>query len=355
MSIYFSGRHQTLVPYVPGEQPQGKPYLKLNTNESPFPPSPAVAEAVATEAKRLHLYSDPESRGLIEQLAASKGVRPTQVLVGNGSDEVLSFAFQAFADEKHPLCFPDITYGFYPILAELYRIPYTCIPLREDFTVDPLPYIGCGRMVVLANPNAPTGIALPLETIEKIVRANPGTVVLIDEAYVDFGGESAIPLTAKYENLLVVQTFSKSRSLAGGRLGFAIGSEKLIADMHTIRNSFNPYNVNRMTAAAGIAALREQAYYDENCRTIAENRAWTAEALQALGFTVLPSQANFVFARSERIDGETLYLELKKRGILVRHFGTERIAAYNRITIGTRPQMERLMDTIKTILEETNP
>ncbi|MCH5183289.1 MAG: histidinol-phosphate transaminase [Oscillospiraceae bacterium] len=355
MSIYFSGRLRSLVPYVPGEQPQKKPYLKLNTNESPFPPPPSVAEAVAAEANRLQLYSDPDSRALVEQLAASKGVKPTQVLVGNGSDEVLSFAFQAFADETHPLCFPDITYGFYPVLAELYRIPYTCIPLREDFTVDPLPYIGCGRTVVLANPNAPTGIALPLETIEKIVRANPETVVLIDEAYVDFGGESAILLTEKYENLLVVQTFSKSRSLAGGRLGFAVGSEKLIADLHTVRNSFNPYNVNRMTAAAGVAALREQAYYDENCRAIIENRAWTTEALHALGFDVLPSQANFLFARSERIGGETLYLELKQRGILVRHFGASRIAAYNRITIGTRVQMERLIDTIKTILEENDP
>lgn len=355
MSIYFSGRYQTLVPYIPGEQPQEKAYIKLNTNESPFPPPPAVAEAAAAEAGKLQLYSDPESRLLVEQLAASKGVAPAQVLVGNGSDEVLSFAFQAFADEKHPLCFPDITYGFYPVLAELYRIPYLCMPLREDFTVDPLAYIGCGRTIVLANPNAPTGISLSLDEIEKIVRANPNTVVLIDEAYVDFGGESAIPLTAKYENLLVVQTFSKSRSLAGGRLGFAVGSEKLIADMHTIRNSFNPYNVNRMTAAAGVAALREQAYYDENCRAIIETRAWTTEALQALGFAVLPSQANFVFACSEKIGGETLYLELKKRGILVRHFGTERIAAYNRITIGTRQQMERLIETIKTILEETNP
>ena len=355
MSIYFSGRLRSLVPYVPGEQPQKKPYLKLNTNESPFPPPPSVAEAVAAEANRLQLYSDPDSRALVEQLAASKGVKPTQVLVGNGSDEVLSFAFQAFADETHPLCFPDITYGFYPVLAELYRIPYTCIPLREDFTVDPLPYIGCGRTVVIANPNAPTGIALPLETIEKIVRANPETVVLIDEAYVDFGGESAILLTEKYENLLVVQTFSKSRSLAGGRLGFAVGSEKLIADLNTVRNSFNPYNVNRMTAAAGVAALREQAYYDENCRAIIENRAWTTEALRALGFDVLPSQANFLFARSERIGGETLYLELKQRGILVRHFGASRISAYNRITIGTRVQMERLIDTIKTILEENDP
>lgn len=355
MSSFFSTRYANLVPYVPGEQPQDKQYLKLNTNESPFPPPPAVEEAAAAEAKRLQLYSDPENRALTEQLAASYGVRPSQILVGNGSDEVLSFAFQAFADEKHPLCFPDITYGFYPVLAELYRIPYTCIPLREDFTVDPMPYVGCGKTVVLANPNAPTGIALPLEQIERIVRSNPGTVVIIDEAYVDFGGESALPLTERYGNLLVVRTFSKSRSLAGGRLGFAIGNEKLIADMHTLRYSFNPYNVNRMTAAAGIAALREQAYYEEKCRTIAENRAWTAEALQALGFTVLPSQANFVFARSPKIDGERLYLELKKRGILVRYFTTERIAAYNRITIGTRPQMERLIETVKTILEETNP
>lgn len=354
MSSFFSSRYANLVPYVPGEQPQDRQYLKLNTNESPFPPSPAVAEAIQAEAGRLQLYSDPDSRALVEQLANTYGVRPEQILVGNGSDEVLSFAFQAFADEKHPLCFPDITYGFYPVLANLYRIPYTCIPLREDFTVDPQAYIGCGKTVVLANPNAPTGISLSLEKIERIVRSNPETVVIVDEAYVDFGGESALPLLERYKNLLVVQTFSKSRSLAGGRLGYVIGNEKLIADMHTLRYSVNPYNVNRLTAAAGCAALREQAYYTENCRTIMENRAWTEESLRALGFTILPSQTNFLFARSEKIDGERLYTELKRRGVLVRHFTQERIAAFNRITIGTRPQMERLIKTVKTILEETS-
>ena len=351
MSKFFSEKFQALTPYTPGEQPRDMQYIKLNTNESPFPPSAGVAAAVAEQCGKLQLYSDPESTALRGKLAEIYGVTPRQVIVSNGSDEVLNFAFMAFADEKSPLVFPDITYGFYPVFAQLNGIPYTQIPLKEDFSIDPGDYMGVHKTVVIANPNAPTGLCLQLSEIEAIVKSNPNNVVIIDEAYVDFGGESAISLVDKYENLLVVQTFSKSRSMAGARLGFAIGSEKLIADLNTIRYSTNPYNVNRMTEFAGVAALEENSYYMENAKTIMENRQWTQQQLEALGFTVLPSKANFVFAKSHRIDGEKLYLELKKRGVLVRHFTKERIAQFNRITIGTKAQMETLVKTVKEILE----
>lgn len=351
MSRYFTDRFASLTPYTPGEQPRDMQYVKLNTNESPFPPSPKVAAAVAEQCGKLQLYSDPESTALRGKLAEIYGVKPQQVLVSNGSDEALNFAFMAFADEKSPLAFPDISYGFYPVFAELNHIPYTQIPLKEDFSIDPADYMGIGKTVVIANPNAPTGLCLPLAEIEKIVKSNPDNMVIVDEAYVDFGGESAVKLVDRYENLLVIQTFSKSRSMAGARLGFAIGSQQLIADMNTLRYSTNPYNVNRMTEFAGVAALEEDAYYKENAKTIMANRQWTTGQLEALGFTVLPSKANFLFAKSDRIDGETLYKELKKRGVLVRHFTKQRIAPFVRITIGTMAQMEKLIATIKEILE----
>ena len=351
MSRYFTDRFASLTPYTPGEQPRDMQYVKLNTNESPFPPSPKVAAAVAAECGRLQLYSDPESTALRAKLAEVYGVKPTQVLVSNGSDEALNFAFMAFADENSPLAFADITYGFYPVFAQLNHIPYTQIPLKEDFSIDPADYMALGKTVVIANPNAPTGLCLSLSDIEKIVQSNPDNVVIVDEAYVDFGGQSAVKLVDRYENLLVIQTFSKSRSMAGARLGFAIGSEQLIADLNTLRYSTNPYNVNRMTEFAGVAALEEDDYYKENAKIIMANRQWTTEQLEALGFTVLPSKANFLFAKSDRIDGETLYKALKKRGVLVRHFTKQRIAPFVRITIGTMAQMEKLIETIKDILE----
>ena len=351
MSKFFTEKFASLTPYTPGEQPRDMQYVKLNTNESPFPPSAGVSAAVAAECGKLQLYSDPESTALRAKLAEVYGVKPSQVLVSNGSDEALNFAFMAFADEKSPLAFPDITYGFYPVFAELNHIPYTQIPLKADFSIDPADYMGIGKTVVIANPNAPTGLCLPLSQIEEIVKSNPDNVVIVDEAYVDFGGESAVKLVDRYENLLVIQTFSKSRSMAGARLGFAIGSEQLIADLNTLRYSTNPYNVNRMTEFAGVAALEEDDYYKENAKTIMANRQLTTEQLEKLGFTVLPSKANFLFAKSDRIDGETLYKELKKRGVLVRHFTKERIAAFVRITVGTMTQMETLIATIKEILE----
>lgn len=352
MSRFFTEKFKNLVPYTPGEQPKDMQYIKLNTNESPFPPSKAVNETVLDESKKLQLYSDPESTNIRKKLAEVYDVKPSQVIVTNGSDEVLNFAFMAFSDEKSPLIFPDITYGFYPVFAGLNHIPYTEIPLKSDFTIDINDYIGANKTVVIANPNAPTGICLSLSQIEQIVKSNPDNVVIIDEAYVDFGAESAVSLVDKYNNLLVTQTFSKSRSMAGARLGFGIGNEKLIADLNTIRYSTNPYNVNRMTEAAGVAALDSNGYYMDNCKTIITNREWTVNALQKLGFEVLPSKANFVFAKSDKIDGEKLYLELKKRGILIRHFTKDEICQYNRITIGTREQMQKLIETISLILEE---
>ncbi len=356
MSRFFSHRLDKLTPYTPGEQPRDMQYIKLNTNESPFPPSPAVVQAAAKEAGKLQLYSDPTCRDLVEKAAEVFGIAPECIVMTNGSDEVLNFAFMAFADEAHPLVFPAITYGFYPVFAELNRIPYEEIPLAEDFSVNYRDYLNLGgKTIVIANPNAPTGLCMPLSEIEEICKTNPDGVVIIDEAYVDFGTESAVSLIDNYDNLLVTQTFSKSRSLAGARLGFGIGQAALIADLHTVRYSTNPYNVNRMTMAAGRAALVDNDYYMQNCRTIMENRAYTTAALRSLGFEVLDSKTNFVFAKSDRIGGETLYKALKARGILVRHFDKPLIRDYNRITIGTREQMETLIATVADILGDTNP
>lgn len=354
MSKFFSKKYAALTPYTPGEQPRNMQYIKLNTNESPFPPSASVLKAAAEEAGRLQLYSDPTCRQLSEKLAKLYGIKPEQVIMTNGSDEALYFAFMAFADAEHPLRFPDITYGFYPVFAQLCGIPYEQIPLKADFSLDAADYCGVNQTVVIANPNAPTGLCLSLSEIEAIVSSNPNNIVIIDEAYVDFGAESAVKLIERYENLLVTQTFSKSRSMAGARLGFAIGNEKLIADLHTLRYSTNPYNVNRMTAAAGYAALCDNAYYMANCAEIIETREETRAALLARGFTVIPSKTNFLFARTDRIGGEALYLKLKEYGILVRHFSGSRIAEYNRITIGTREQMHSFIKTIDRILEEQN-
>lgn len=353
MSRFFSSRYETLIPYTPGEQPKGRQYVKLNTNESPFPPSPGVLAAAAAEAGNLQLYSDPDSSVLIRKLAAHYSVDPDQVIAVNGSDEILNFAFMAFADEARPLVFADITYGFYPVFAALNHIPYSVIPLWRDFTLDVHDYIGLDpRTIVIANPNAPTGLALLRDDVERIVASNPDSVVIVDEAYVDFGAESAVPLVRKYPNLLVTQTFSKSRSMAGARLGYGIGDAGLIRDLNTIRYSTNPYNVNRMSCAAGAAALDEQAYYDANCRTIQANRADTTQALRALGFEVLDSKANFIFARTDAISGGDYYRALKSRGVLVRHFDKPRISDYVRITIGTREQMDTLLARTKDILKE---
>lgn len=351
MSRFLSAKYALLVPYVPGEQPRNMRYVKLNTNESPFPPSPAVVAAVSREAGRLNLYSDPECTELKAAAAEYYGVLPENVLPVNGSDEILYFTFLAYGDQENAFAFPDVSYGFYPVYAAFCNVPKREIPLRSDLSIDYRDYIGIKEHVLLANPNAPTGTCLSVRDIEKIVRSNPDRVVVIDEAYVDFGGESCVPLIHKYENLLVIQTFSKSRSLAGARLGFGIGSAPLIRDLNLVKYSINPYNVNRMTQAAGVAAIQDDAYYKENMRRIKTVREETAARLRELGFTVLPSAANFLLAACDRIDGETLYRELKARGVLVRHFGKERIRNFCRITIGTPEQMEILLTNIKALLD----
>ena len=352
MSRYFSSKFAALTPYTPGEQPRDMVYTKLNTNESTFPPSPR-AQALAKEAaESLQLYSDPTCKALVDAAAARFRIQPDEILFTNGSDDILNFAFMAFCDEAHPVVFPEISYGFYPVFAKFNGIPYETIPLREDFTIRAEDYIGLGKTIVIANPNAPTGCFLPLEKIEAIVAGNPDNVVVIDEAYVDFGGESAVGLIHKYDNLLVTQTFSKSRSLAGGRLGYGIGSKQLIADLNTIKYSTNPYNINRMTMAAGIGALEDEEYFAANCAAIIKNRAWAAAELKALGFEMTDSLTNFLFVRHPAIRGKDLYLTLKKRGVLVRHFDDPKLTDYNRITVGSPQQMQTLVNTIKTILEE---
>jgi len=352
MSRFQSERLSTLSPYTPGEQPRDMKYVKLNTNESPFAPSQKAQRLAAEAAGKLHLYSDPTCRVLVDKLAEIYGVDPDEVIVTNGSDEVLDFAFQAFCDEGTPALFPDITYGFYPVFAARNGIPYETVALRDDFTIDIEQYFGVGKTIFIANPNAPTGIALTRDEIEQILIHNPDNVVVIDEAYVDFGGESCVPLIKKYDNLLVTQTFSKSRSLAGGRLGFGIGCRALVADLHTVRYSTNPYNVNSMTAAAGYGVLCDEDYTRGNCQTIVENRDYTTAALRELGFTVLDSKANFVFATTPAMHGEDLYAALKQNGILVRHFQNPRICDFVRISIGTREQMQTLLAVVEGLLME---
>ena len=350
MSRFFSDRHKDLEAYTPGEQPQDTQYIKLNTNESPFGPPWAAIRRTAQAAEKMHLYCDPDCSQLSRKLADYYGVGRHQVLATNGSDEILNFAFMAFCDENNPAIFPDITYGFYQVFAQINHIPYRQIPLREDLTVDISEYMNNDSTVFLANPNANTGIVLPLEDIEKILQANPDHVVVIDEAYVDFGARSAVQLTDRYENLLVTQTFSKAWSMAGARLGVGIGCEALIGDLNTIKYSTNPYNINSMTQAAGIGALESAEDIRKNCDTIMENREWTAGELKRLGFELTDSAANFVFARHPKIDGGKLYAQLKERGILVRHFGNERIRDRVRITIGSHRQMEALIGEIRKIL-----
>ena len=352
MSRFFSEKYASLIPYVPGEQPQDRKYIKLNTNESPFPPSPLAQSEACKAASSLQLYSDPVSAALREELASFYGLGTDQVLPVNGSDEALDLAVMAFCDDRHPALFPDITYGFYKVAADVYGVPYEEIPLDEELRIRPEDYFNTGKTVFLANPNAPTGIALPLKDVEAIIASNPDTVVVVDEAYVDFGGESAIPLIEKYENLVVVQTFSKSRSMAGARLGFMAGNAGLIRDLDTVRFSTNPYNVNRMTMAAAIGALRDQEYTERNIRTIIGNREFLSGELAALGFELTPSSTNFVFARHPGIGGERLYLALKDRGILVRHFTAPRIRDYIRITVGSREQLKALLAGLRSIIEE---
>ena len=353
MSTFFSGALKNLAPYTPGEQPQDQQYVKLNTNESPYPPSAGVITALnAKEASDLRLYSDPECKELKKALAGYYGVEPENIYVGNGSDEALNFAFLSYATDGRGVAFADITYGFYPVFADLYHIPVQIVPLKSDFSIAPEDYYGLNKTIVIANPNAPTGLALPRGAIEGILKANPNNVVIVDEAYVDFGGESCVPLIDQYENLLVIQTFSKSRQLAGARLGLAMGNAKLIADLNRVKFSLNPYNINRLTLKAGEAALNDTAYFDKTRAAIIETRAWTKQQLEARGFTCLDSRSNFLFASTERKNGAELYKKLKEKGVLVRHFDALRIANWLRVTIGTQEEMQALLAALDKILEE---
>ncbi len=352
MSRFFSSRLASLEPYTPGEQPRDTAYIKLNTNESPYPPSEGVLRAVEKEAGRLQLYSDPQCRELTDTAAGCLGVEKNQLLFTNGSDESLNFAFMAFGDRTHPFAFPALTYGFYAVFANLNGIPFKEIPLKDDFTIGCADYEHLGMNIVIANPNAPTGLLLSVDQIERIVATNQEHVVVIDEAYIDFGGESCLPLIRKYDNLLITRTFSKSYSLAGARLGIGMGHPTLIEDLNRIKYSTNPYNVNRMTMAAGTAALRDAAYYRQNCASIAKTREDTGHALRAMGFTVTDSMANFLFAAHPAMDGRTLYLALKEKGILIRHFDKPDIQAYNRITVGTPEQMDALTEAIRQIMQK---
>ncbi|MBQ8719682.1 MAG: histidinol-phosphate transaminase [Clostridia bacterium] len=352
MSRFLNERVSALKPYVPGEQPKGREYIKLNTNESPYPPSPSAIRAASEAAERLMLYPDPDCTELLRAVAADLGVSASQLILTNGSDEVLNFAFMAYCDERTPAVFADITYGFYKVFADLNGIPMREIPLRDDFSLNIEDYISACGTVFIANPNAPTGLYLPLSEIERLLKSDSERIVVVDEAYVDFGSQSAVSLIGKYDNLLVTRTFSKSRSMAGARLGFGVASDAIIDDLMRIKYSTNPYNVNRMTAAAGIGSVADADYFEKNRKEIIETREWTSRELSALGFSLTDSAANFIFAKHERIGGEELYLALKARGVLVRHFSGERIKEYNRITVGSPREMRVLVDTVKSILEE---
>ena len=351
MSEFLKAQLRSLKEYTPGEQPRDMQYIKLNTNESPFPPSEGVLKAVSdAEVAKLCLYPEPDCIELTKALAERYDVKPENIMVGNGSDEILNFCFMAYFEPEKALLFPNITYGFYKVFGDLYGLNYTEVPLKEDFSIDPADYIGKGANIVIANPNAPTGMEMPMSEIEKIISTNTDSIVIVDEAYVDFGGQSAASLTKKYKNLIVVMTFSKSRSLAGARVGFAIADEALIRDLKTIKYSTNPYNINRLTQVAALAAVKDADYYDDNCKTIAANREYLVAELEKLGFSILPSKANFIFAQSDKISGKELYLGLKSKGVLVRHFDKAPIDNFVRITIGTKEQLDVMLQKINELL-----
>lgn len=344
---------RTVEPYVPGEQPKVSNLIKLNTNENPYPPAPRVAEKLKEmDFSDFKKYPDPTCQILVDALAHYYHVDAKKVFVGVGSDDVLSMAFLTFFNSKKPVLFPDITYSFYDVWANLYRIPYEQIPLKEDFTIDINDYFRENGGIVIANPNAPTGIALPIAQIEKIVAGNPDSVVIVDEAYVDFGGESALPLIDKYDNLLVVQTFSKSRSMAGMRIGYAFGSEKIIKYLQDAKFSFNSYTMNRPSLELGVLAVEDDKYFKETCAKVIATREWTKKELARLGFTFGDSKTNFIFAKHGSIARDVLFTELRKRNIIVRAFNGDRIKDYLRISIGTDTEMKCVIEELENIIKE---
>lgn len=338
-------------PYVPGEQPELPDMIKLNTNENPYPPSPRVRKVLDHyDESMLRLYPDPNSSVLVRAIADYNQVTPNQVFVGVGSDDVLAIAFMTFFNSSEPILFPDITYSFYDVWAELFRIPYQQMPLNDAFEVVPSDYYGKNGGVVLANPNAPTGIAQSIEMLEDIILHNQDVVVIIDEAYVDFGTETVLRLIDKYENVLVVQTYSKSRALAGMRIGHAIGNPELIAAMNDVRFSFNSYPMTRLSVEIGAEAIKDVAYFEEMKKKIIATREWTKRELLRLGFTFGDSMTNFIFASHNRVPAQLIFEKLKEKHIFVRHFSSERICNYLRISIGTDEEMKRLMDEIEKIV-----
>lgn len=351
MKELWSRRVKDMTPYVPGEQPQDRRYIKLNTNENPYPPSPMALAALREAANEdLRLYPDPECVSLRRSVAALYGLSPENVFCGNGSDEILSFSFQAFFDKERPVAFPDITYSFYEVFVKYLGLTVDLIPLREDFSLPAERFLNCPGGVVLANPNAPTGQWVELDTVEEILKANQGRVVILDEAYVDFGSESGVQLIEKYPNLLVVQTLSKSRSLAGLRVGFALGQPELIGALRCVRDSINSYTVDRLSAAVAQGAVEDRAYFEETREKIIHTRERTAKELRELGFLVADSRANFLFIRHPEKSGKALFDALRARGILVRRWDMPRIAEYLRISIGTEEEMAVLRDTLAELV-----
>lgn len=351
MSRYWSDVVTTLTPYVPGEQPRLSNLVKLNTNEHPYPPAPGVLQAISgVDGDSLRRYPDPESVALRAAFAQRNGLQADQVFVGNGSDEVLAHTFQALFRHQQPLLFPDITYSFYPVWCELYQLPWQAVPLKADFTVDPANYRGGNGGIIIPNPNAPTGVLMGLESIRAILRQNPDSVVVIDEAYIDFGGESAVALIPEFDNLLVVQTMSKSWALAGLRVGVAMGSADLIEGLQRVKNSFNSYPLGVLAQQAALAALADEAYFDAACNRVVASRERLSSAMANLGFEVLPSAANFIMAGHNGKPAREVFEELRNRGIIVRYFDRPRIDGYLRISIGTDQQCDALLAALAEIV-----
>ncbi len=352
MSRYWSDLVNQLTPYVPGEQPQGDRLIKLNTNESPYQPSPAVLTAIAAvSGDSLRLYPDPESTALKRAFAQRNGLLPEQVFIGNGSDEVLAHVFQALLKHDQPVCFPDISYSFYPVWCELYGISHRDVPVANDFTIDPTAYPTDNGGIIIPNPNAPTGVLMGLDVIRSLLRASCDSVVVIDEAYIDFGGESAVQLIDQFDNLLVVQTLSKSRALAGLRVGVAMGSVELIEGLERVKNSFNSYPLDIVAQRAALASLADEEYFQQSCQRVVASREFVCRELTTMGFDVLPSAANFVFASHSRRAARGLFAELRERGIIVRYFDKPRIDNYLRISIGTEAQCDALLLALRALLK----
>lgn len=350
MSRFIAPDYEALVPYTPGEQPKDKKYVKLNTNESPFPPSPKVMEAVTGSVNGLNLYSDPTLSELTSAIGGALGVGAENVFCANGSDDVLAFAFMGFCGRGGEMVAPDISYSFYPVFADLFGVKLTQIPLQDDFTIDVDAYCGIGKNIIIANPNAPTGLWLSIDEIERIVASNPDNLVIIDEAYGDFAPESALPLTKKYDNLLVTCTFSKSRSLAGLRVGFGIANEAIIDDLNKFRCSFNPYNLNTLSIRAAAAAIGDKEYYDGCIAEVKAQRDAATLRLRAMGFAVQDSHSNFLFAKHESKAAKDIYEGLKDRGVLVRYFNAPRIDGYVRISVGSKEQMDAFFEALTQVL-----